>query len=69
MRSPMTERVFVANAEKAIAAAQYPLGRYGSSDDGASAIAWLVSEEASWITGQILPVDGGLSAVRPVVKA
>lgn len=68
MRSPMTERLFVANAEKAITA-QYPLGRYGSSDDGAAAVAWLLSEEAGWITGQILPVDGGLSAVRPIVKA
>jgi NAD(P)-dependent dehydrogenase (short-subunit alcohol dehydrogenase family) len=44
------------------------LGRYGSVEDGAAAMAWLLSEEAGWITGQVLPVDGGFSAVRPSVK-
>ncbi len=69
MRSPANEGLFVnASAEKNIAA-QYPLGRYGQSDDGANALAWLLSAEAAWITGQILPVDGGFTAVRPFVKA
>ena len=67
MRSPLTERLFVGNAEKFVAA-QYPLGRYGSVEDGAAAMAWLLSDQANWITGQILPVDGGFSAIRPTVK-
>jgi NAD(P)-dependent dehydrogenase (short-subunit alcohol dehydrogenase family) len=67
LRSPLTDRLFVGNAEKFIAA-QYPLGRYGSVEDGAAAMAWLLSDEASWVTGQVLPVDGGFSAVRPSVK-
>lgn len=67
LRSPLTDRLFVGNAEQYITA-QYPLGRYGSVDDGAAAMAWLLSEDASWITGQVLPVDGGFSAVRPAVK-
>ena len=39
---------------------QIPLGRLGSSEDIAAAVAFLASEEAGYITGQILAVDGGL---------
>jgi meso-butanediol dehydrogenase/(S,S)-butanediol dehydrogenase/diacetyl reductase len=38
----------------------YPLGRVGEPDDIAAAVAFLASHEAGWITGQTLPVDGGL---------
>ncbi len=34
----------------------------------AATMAWLLSDEVSWITGQILPVDGGFSFVRTIVK-
>jgi NAD(P)-dependent dehydrogenase (short-subunit alcohol dehydrogenase family) len=37
-----------------------PLGRIGEPPDVARAVAWLASDEASWITGAVLPVDGGL---------
>lgn len=37
----------------------YPLGRVGEPSDIASAIAFLASSDASWITGVTLPVDGG----------
>ena len=43
-------------------AAWYPLGRVGEPDDVANAALCLVSDEASWITGVTLPVDGGLLA-------
>ena len=38
-----------------------PLGRMGSADDIASAVVFLAGDEASYITGQVLSVDGGLS--------
>jgi 3-oxoacyl-[acyl-carrier protein] reductase len=41
----------------------YPLGRYGRPEDIANAVLFISSCEASWITGQYLLVDGGLSAV------
>ncbi len=47
----------------------YPLGRVGEPEDIAAAIAFLVSDDAAWITGIVLPVDGGLTGSRPVVTA
>ena len=40
----------------------YPLGRVGEAEDIAAAILFLASDDASWITGQTLAVDGGLTA-------
>jgi len=40
----------------------YPLGRVGEPEDVASAVLFLASSEASWITGTVLRVDGGLLA-------
>jgi 3-oxoacyl-[acyl-carrier protein] reductase len=37
-----------------------PLGRFGTTDEIANAVAFLVSDEAAYITGQVLAVDGGL---------
>jgi NAD(P)-dependent dehydrogenase (short-subunit alcohol dehydrogenase family) len=42
----------------------HPLGRNGQPADVAEAILFLASEQASWITGTVLPVDGGVTAGR-----
>jgi NAD(P)-dependent dehydrogenase (short-subunit alcohol dehydrogenase family) len=41
-------------------AAAYPLGRLGVPEDIGGAVAFLTSDQAAWITGQTLPIDGGL---------
>lgn len=41
-------------------AAEYPLQRLGTPEDIAAAVAYLASADASWVTGQLLTLDGGL---------
>jgi 3-oxoacyl-[acyl-carrier protein] reductase len=43
-----------------------PLGRLGVPDDIAGAVSWLCSDDAAYVTGQVIAVDGGLLAqLRP----
>jgi NAD(P)-dependent dehydrogenase (short-subunit alcohol dehydrogenase family) len=72
MHTPLVEQRLVrqlgaADAEALIAQrhAQVPLGRMGDAWDAAHAVLFLVSDEARYITGTEIVVDGGISAARP----
>jgi 3-oxoacyl-[acyl-carrier protein] reductase len=41
-----------------------PLGRWGSPEDAARIVGWLATDEAAWVTGQVLNSDGGFSITR-----
>ena len=45
----------------------YPLGRVGEPEDVVGAVLFLLSDEAAWITGAVLPVDGGIGAGNPLM--
>jgi len=45
-----------------MAAQSVPLGRIGTTADVAACVLWLCSDEASFITGATIPVDGGQTA-------
>ena len=52
------------DATRAAVAAANPGGRWSTPTDTARLVAWLVSDEADWVTGQVIASDGGWSA-RP----
>lgn len=60
VKTPMTDVMHDAATRRAFCA-RVPAGRYGLLEEIASAVSFLVSEEASSITGQTLAVDGGFS--------
>lgn len=59
VKTKLSELLWTADEEAA--ARTHPLGRLGVPDDVATAITYLASDQASWITGVVLPVDGGVS--------
>jgi NAD(P)-dependent dehydrogenase (short-subunit alcohol dehydrogenase family) len=62
----LTERLAAAGeAAQRLAGAAVPLGRIGVADEVAQAVLWLVSDSASFVTGSVLPIDGGRLAGVP----
>ncbi|GAB4209262.1 MAG: hypothetical protein Fur0019_15910 [Tibeticola sp.] len=66
--TPLTAGMLKLPAMREGAGRQYPLGGVQTADQVAQAMAWLLSDAASRITGHVLPVDGGFTHVRPLVK-
>ncbi len=64
VRTPMTARLTANEASLKASTAMHALGRIGEPQDVAAAIEWLLSPEQSWVTGQVLGIDGGLGSVR-----
>ena len=62
--TPLAEKFLDSDEKRAAMAAKYPLARIGAVDDIAAAAAYLLSTESSWVTGQVLGVDGGMSSIR-----
>jgi len=62
--TPLTERITGNEAARSASEAMHVLGRIGTASDISAAIEWLLSDGASWVTGQSIGVDGGLGQVR-----
>jgi NAD(P)-dependent dehydrogenase (short-subunit alcohol dehydrogenase family) len=59
--TPHVEHVFPDPDARAVRLARIPLGRFGSPDDVAGLAAFLASDDAAWLTGQVVVLDGGIS--------
>jgi NAD(P)-dependent dehydrogenase (short-subunit alcohol dehydrogenase family) len=62
--TPLASALLSTEDKRSKADQRHPLGRVGVPADPAAAAQFLLSHESSWITGQVLPVDGGFSSLR-----
>ncbi len=63
VETPLAERLLSSEDKQKAAADRHPLQRYGQPEDIAGLAAYLLGEESSWITGQVIGVDGGMSTL------
>lgn len=66
--TPLAAPLLGSEQAREMSAKMHPLGKVGRAANVGSLIAWLVSPDADWVTGQIWSVDGGMAHVRPKPK-
>ncbi len=62
--TPLAASLLNTEQKRETNAARHPLKRFGKAEDIANMCQFLISEKASWITGQVLHVDGGMSSLK-----
>lgn len=62
--TPLAEKFLSTPEKKEASSKMYPLGRYGNVNDVAEAIVYLLSSKSTWMSGQVLHLDGGMSSLR-----
>lgn len=68
MDTPAAAGLIASPAAREAVAKQYPLPGIGTPEELAELMAWLVSPAAARVTGQVWSLDGGFSAIRPLVR-
>jgi NAD(P)-dependent dehydrogenase (short-subunit alcohol dehydrogenase family) len=64
--TPMAKNLLSTDEKKEASNKRHPIGRYGTPEDISNAAVFLLNSENSWITGQILGVDGGMERIRNI---
>ena len=62
--TPMAGFLLADDNKREAANKRHPLNRYGTADGVAGMAAYLLSDQANWITGQIIGVDGGMGSLK-----
>jgi NAD(P)-dependent dehydrogenase (short-subunit alcohol dehydrogenase family) len=68
MDTPLAAGLLRGDAVREAAGRQYPVGGIGQPGELASLIDWLTGDDAARVTGQVFTVDGGFTAVRPMIR-
>ena len=63
-QTPLSEKMLNTEQKMEANANRHPLKRFGQTHDIAQMAAFLLSDKSSWVTGQILHVDGGMSSIK-----
>ena len=63
-RTPLADPITRNEASRKASEAMHPLGRLGDPEEVARVIAFLLSPQNTWITGQVIGVDGGMARVK-----
>ncbi len=66
--TPLAAPLLGSEQARAMSEKLHPLGKIGRPANITSLIAWLLSADADWVTGQVWSVDGGMAHVRPRPK-
>lgn len=64
VNTPLASRLLSNEDKIAASAKRHPLAKIGAPEDIAEMAAFLLSDKAKWITGQIIGIDGGMSAIK-----
>ena len=64
--TPLAKQLLATDEKKEASNRRHPMGRYGTSQDIANAAMFLLGEESSWVTGQVLGIDGGMGSLKMV---
>jgi NAD(P)-dependent dehydrogenase (short-subunit alcohol dehydrogenase family) len=62
--TPLASRLLSNEDKRNASAKRHPLNKVGNPEEIADAVAYLLSEKSSWVTGQIMHIDGGISSVK-----
>lgn len=62
--TPLAQNLLASEEKRKASADRHPLKRVGRPQEIAGSAAFLLSDAGAWITGQVLPIDGGMSSLR-----
>jgi len=64
VETPLAARITGNPASLAASVAMHPAGRIGRTEDLVAPARWLLDPSSDWVTGQVIPVDGGMSRIK-----
>lgn len=63
--TPLAEKILSSPEKREASDKRHPMGRVGTAEDLANAALFLLSEQSSWVTGQVIGIDGGMGTLKP----